>query len=91
MSSKLLLKLEAIGYMLSHHTSTFYSFLDHPVNTRNRTMYYSTLARLLFLEDTPHKFQQFVAPLQQVITCHMGSCSRQECVVHGSLPMQTSP
>lgn len=38
MSGKLLLKLEAVGFMLCHHTSQYYTFLDHPANSRNRTM-----------------------------------------------------
>eukprot|EP00955_Chlamydomonas_euryale_P041110 351893-Chlamydomonas_euryale.AAC.22 len=36
MSGKLLLKLDAIGYLLNHHTAEYYAFLDHPANTRNR-------------------------------------------------------
>jgi exportin-7 len=36
MSGKLLLKLEAVHYMLSNHTSAHYSFLEQPVNSRNR-------------------------------------------------------
>jgi exportin-7 len=36
MSGKLLLKLEAVHFMLTNHTSSYYSFLDHPVNGRNR-------------------------------------------------------
>ena len=55
MSGKLLLKLEVIGLMLQHHTSSAFHFLDHPVNGRNRTVFYATLARLLFMEDTPHR------------------------------------
>ena len=55
MSGKLLLKLEVVGLMLAHHTSSSFHFLDHPVNGRNRTVFYSTLARLLFMEDAPHR------------------------------------
>lgn len=33
-----------------------------------RTAYYHTLARLLFMEDTPSRFRDFMLPLQQV--CH---------------------
>jgi hypothetical protein len=66
MSGKLLLKLDAVALMLTQHTSQHFKFLDHPVNTRNRTMYYATLARLLFMEETPARFKNFVAPLQQV-------------------------
>lgn len=31
-----------------------------------RTAYYHTLARLLFMEDTPSRFKTFMLPLQQV-------------------------
>jgi hypothetical protein len=36
MSGKLLLKLEAVHFMLANHTSNYYSFLEQPVNSRNR-------------------------------------------------------
>lgn len=36
MSGKLLLKLEVVGLMLTHHTASAFHFLDHPVNGRNR-------------------------------------------------------
>jgi exportin-7 len=44
----------------------YFPFLTEPANLRNRTTFYHTLARLLFMEDTPAKFKSFVAPLQQV-------------------------
>eukprot|EP00775_Hariotina_reticulata_P008394 gene8394-8578_t len=66
MSGKLLLKLEAVHFMLTNHTSSYYSFLDHPVNGRNRTCYYNTLARLLFMEDVPSRFKTFMVPLANV-------------------------
>lgn len=67
MSGKLLMKLDAVAFLLQHHSSAHYSFLDHPANGRSRTTFYTTLARLLFMEDTPAKFRAFVAPLQQVL------------------------
>lgn len=67
MSGKLLLKLDAISYLLNHHTAEFYSFLDHPANTRNRTTFYATLARLLFMDDSPLKLKVFVTPISQVL------------------------
>ena len=36
------------------------------VNTRNRTIFYATLGRLLFMEDTPGKFNAFLAPFTVV-------------------------
>lgn len=82
MSGKLLLKLEAVAFMLAHHTSQYYTFLDCPVNSRNRTMYYSTLARLLFMEDTPQQFKTFVLPLQQV--SHQCARSMVLCGLHAA-------
>lgn len=66
MSGKLLLKLDAIHFILMNHTSEHFAFLDEPANSRNRTTFYSTLARLLYVEETPTKFKSFIAPLQQV-------------------------
>ena len=67
MSGKLLLKLDSINHVLNHHTSEYYQFLDHPTNTRNRTTFYSTLSRLLFMDESPLKFKTFIAPLHQVL------------------------
>jgi hypothetical protein len=66
MSGKLLLKLEATSFILTHHTRDHFAFLDDPANARNRTTFYYTLARLLFMEDTPSKFKAFMDPLNQV-------------------------
>jgi len=67
MSGKLLQKLEAVHFMLQHHTSEHFGFLEE--HTRNRTIFYNTLSKLLFMEDTPSNFKSFVAPLQQVSSC----------------------
>lgn len=67
MSGKLLLKLEAIGFLLQHHTSEYFPFLSNNGNSRSRTSFYLTLARLLFMEDTPGSFKSFMAPLGQVL------------------------
>ncbi len=66
MSGKLLLKLEAVTYLLQHHPAEHFAFLSERGNMRARPVFYSTLARLLFMDDTPAKFHSFVAPLQQV-------------------------
>ncbi|MEW5298899.1 MAG: hypothetical protein WDW36_001972 [Sanguina aurantia] len=65
MSGKLLMKLDSIGFLLQNHTEEHYAFLAKPVNSRNRTTFYATLARLLFMEDSGPgaKFKAFVAPL----------------------------
>ncbi|KAL6753879.1 armadillo-type protein [Haematococcus lacustris] len=63
MSGKLLMKLDCVAVLLAHHSSHYYAFLDHKVNSRNRTTFYATLARLLFMEEQPMRFRTFVAPL----------------------------
>ena len=64
MSGKLMLKLEAINFLLANHTRDNLPFMDQYQNMRHRTMFYLTLARLLFLEDSQAKFRTFMYPLQ---------------------------
>ncbi|KAK9853645.1 hypothetical protein WJX84_008704 [Apatococcus fuscideae] len=73
-SGKLLLKLDAITFMLQHHAANEFPFLDDPANARNRTTLHSILAKLLFMEDTPGKFKTFVMPFQQVFV-HLTAAS----------------
>lgn len=63
MSGKLLLRLDAINQTLAHHTPEHFPFLNDYANTRNRTIFYATLGRLLFMEDSTQKFAEFMAPL----------------------------
>lgn len=65
MSGKLMLKLDAISHILTNHTSANFQFLDHPDNGRNRTVFYTTLGKLLFSDDSTTRFRSFVAPIQQ--------------------------
>eukprot|EP00249_Psilotum_nudum_P023856 c29008_g1_i2 orf=146-1945(-) len=67
MSGKLLLKLDAVNYILGHHTREHFPFLDDFSCSRNRTTFYFTLGRLLFMEDSPVKFKSSMEPLQQVL------------------------
>jgi exportin-7 len=62
-----MLKLDAISLILTHHTAEYFTFLENPANARARTAFYHTLARLLFMEDSPTRFKSFVAPLHQVV------------------------
>ena len=83
MSGKLLLKLDAVAFILGHHTAEHFAFLADPANSRARTAFYATLARLLFMEDTPLRFKAFVAPLQQVrSTQHHKACDMALVVKH---------
>ena len=70
MSGKILSKLNASTFLLQDHNPATYTFLANLTNARNRTMFYATLARMIFVEDSPIKFKAFISPLQQVcIAC----------------------
>ncbi|EFJ32102.1 hypothetical protein SELMODRAFT_87550 [Selaginella moellendorffii] len=66
MSGKLLLKLDAVNFILANHTREHFSFLDEPSNSRHRTTFYFTIGRLVFMEDSVSRFRTAIAPLQQV-------------------------
>ena len=66
-SGKLLLKLDAVHYMLLHHTAEEFPFLLTIANERLRTVFYGTLCKLLFLDDTTVKFKVFMEPFTQVL------------------------
>jgi len=61
-SGKLLLKLDAVHYMLRHHTADDFPFLLVGANVRLRTVFYGTLCKLLFLDDANLKFKTFMEP-----------------------------
>eukprot|EP00002_Diphylleia_rotans_P028516 TRINITY_DN5761_c0_g1_i2.p1 TRINITY_DN5761_c0_g1~~TRINITY_DN5761_c0_g1_i2.p1 ORF type:complete len:1042 (-),score=181.91 TRINITY_DN5761_c0_g1_i2:22-3147(-) len=66
-SGKNLTKLPKIDYLFANHASEFSAFLNAYVAGRNRTMFYTTISRLLFLGESFHRFDEFMAPMKQ--TC----------------------
>ena len=76
MSGKLLLRLDAVNQTLACHTADHFSFLNQRANARNRTVFYATLGRLLFMEDNPEKFRAFMAPFGDL-------CQRLEATAAG--------
>jgi len=66
MSGKLLLRLDSVNATLANHTPEHFPFLNDYANTRNRTIFYATLGRLLFMEDSTEKFAAFMAPLGEL-------------------------
>lgn len=89
MSGKLMQKLEAVSFMLNHHTSDHFAFLKE--HTRNRTVFYHTLARLLFMDDTTAKFKQFTAPLQQTLVgiANASSSAASAAALRQAVPQST--
>ncbi|TDH72778.1 hypothetical protein CCR75_000536 [Bremia lactucae] len=69
-SGKLLLGLETVQYLIGHHTSSEFPFLAVPANTRHRTTFHSTIARLLFttaFDESSERFERFMEPIENVL------------------------
>lgn len=66
-SAKLMLKLETIHFILINHNSEHFNFMLEPANLRQRSKYYCTLCKLLFMQDySEQNFLRFMHPLEQV-------------------------
>lgn len=85
MSGKLLLKLDSVQYILQNHSQDHFGFLRHAPNYKSRTVFYTTLGRLLFLEDAPRRFVQFVQPFQSILTAMQG---QQPAAIRASIPRE---
>jgi exportin-7 len=66
-SSRLLLKLDLINYVMEHHSPDYFPFLDMPCNTRHRTTFYTTLTKILLLDDSTANFDVFMEPFRPVL------------------------
>jgi len=64
-SSKLLVKLDVINAILSDHTARTFPFLAVEENSRNRTIFYTTLSRMLYTNQNIEKFDEFMVPFAQ--------------------------
>ena len=71
-SSKLLLNLETIRFLIRHHTEEQFPFLGVPGNARHRTTFHATLTRLLLSPTGEEKlswtFEQFLEPIVVKLT-----------------------
>ncbi|CAI5723453.1 hypothetical protein KXD40_000640 [Peronospora effusa] len=69
-SGKLLLGLETVQYLIGNHTAEEFPFLVVPANTRHRTMFHSTIARLIFttaFDESSDRFERFMDPIENVL------------------------
>ncbi|KAF1334127.1 Exportin-like protein, partial [Globisporangium splendens] len=69
-SGKLLLGLETVQYLIGHHTADEFPFLAVPANTRHRTTFHTTIARLLFttaFDESSDRFERFMEPIEDVL------------------------
>eukprot|EP00658_Telonema_sp_P-2_P070522 TRINITY_DN599_c0_g1_i7.p1 TRINITY_DN599_c0_g1~~TRINITY_DN599_c0_g1_i7.p1 ORF type:complete len:536 (+),score=170.95 TRINITY_DN599_c0_g1_i7:603-2210(+) len=55
-----LLKLDIVEFVLMNHSNKHFNFLDVEANHSHRTLFYSTLTKLLFLYDDSEKFTAFM-------------------------------
>lgn len=91
MSGKLMLKLDAVSFLLSHHTAEYFPFLANAANLRARTTFYLTLARLLFMEEAPGSFKAFMAPLGQSLAALAAASANgaNPAALRASVPQDT--
>ncbi|KAJ6694854.1 hypothetical protein OIU74_014060 [Salix koriyanagi] len=66
MTGKLLLKLDAVKFIVANHTREHFPFLEEYRSSRSRTTFYYTIGWLIFMEDSPVKFKSSMEPLLQV-------------------------
>jgi exportin-7 len=67
-SSKTLSKLEVVTYTLGNHGPQQLPFLNESGNPRHRTTFYTTLTRILLMDDQGHMdFDVFMAPFTPVL------------------------
>lgn len=62
-SGRLLLQLDVINNLLMAHGEEHFPFLNNPSMARQRTLFHSALARLVFMEDESDKFEPFMQPI----------------------------
>ena len=66
-SGRFMLTLESVKFLLTHHSGEYLPFLDLPEHTRNRTAFYKTLSRLVFLGDFHQLLMPFMDPILDVL------------------------
>mmetsp|Transcript_992 Transcript_992/g.1252 ORF Transcript_992/g.1252 Transcript_992/m.1252 type:complete len:1105 (-) Transcript_992:236-3550(-) len=68
-STKLLLSLDTVQYLLLHHTPEHFPFLGLESNMRHRTTFHTTLVRLIFsnLDEMSDTFDSFMEPILTVM------------------------
>lgn len=68
-SSKLLISLDIVQYIITNHGSDAFPFLAHPTNLRHRTTFHFALSRLFLgtQEDPRPTFERFMEPLLNML------------------------
>lgn len=68
-SSKTLLGLESVNFMVHNHTGDHFPFLGYTTDNKYRITFYTALSRLVFTaaEDLHNSFDTFIAPNIEII------------------------
>ena len=68
-SSKTLLGLDTVNFLVHNHVGTHFPFLGHDSDNKFRTTFYAALSRLVFSssEDLNNSFDAFIAPNLEII------------------------
>ncbi|RCI02278.1 hypothetical protein CU098_001501 [Rhizopus stolonifer] len=62
---KNLRKLETTSLVMQNHLSNEFAFFDHDKHRQNRMLYYQTLCKILFAEDSSEQeFYEFIKPFE---------------------------
>ncbi len=69
-SSKTLLQLDTVKFLIHNHDGSNFAFLGYDNDNKHRVTFYSALARLVFSssEDLDNLFDSFMAPNLQIIS-----------------------
>ena len=68
-SSKTLLSLQAVNFMVHEHTGAHFPFLGYDNDNKHRITFYSALSRLVFsaAEDLDNSFDTFIQPQLEIL------------------------
>ena len=64
---KLLLQLESIDFMLQNHTEDTFKFLTSPSLLPLRTTYYTSLTKLVLMDNIPGRLEMFLTPFSTLL------------------------
>eukprot|EP01086_Lenisia_limosa_P008919 TRINITY_DN3153_c0_g1_i2.p1 TRINITY_DN3153_c0_g1~~TRINITY_DN3153_c0_g1_i2.p1 ORF type:complete len:565 (-),score=144.04 TRINITY_DN3153_c0_g1_i2:121-1815(-) len=66
-TSRHMTKVETVQFILKNHSKDTFSFQESPGNFKSRTIFYSTLVKLLFMtpDDWEDRFNEFMIPFEK--------------------------
>lgn len=65
---KVLLSLDPVKDIINNHVSQSFVFLNYPSNFKYRTLYYTTLMKLVLSDKNPSSIDIFLKPIIETLT-----------------------